>query len=61
MKAETALNAEIQRLVDLRSINDHVRLEEIELARENRTHTLEAIDQARLRLDSIRLTVESPA
>jgi ATP-dependent helicase HepA len=60
MKAETTLNGEIQRLVDLRKINDHVRPEEIELARENRAHTLEAIDQARLRLDSIRLTVAGP-
>ena len=60
VKAEAALSGEIQRLVGLRKINDHVRPEEIESAREDRTHTLEAIDQARLRLDSIRLTVEGP-
>ena len=55
--AETALQSEIQRLIDLRKINDHVRPEEIEHAQERLQHICEAIDQSRLRLDSIRLIV----
>ncbi|RKX33766.1 MAG: RNA polymerase-associated protein RapA [Verrucomicrobia bacterium] len=60
-RAGSTLGSEIQRLVDLGNINDHVRPEEIEMAREQKEHTLKAINQARLRLDSIRLTVEGPA
>ena len=56
--AESTLKAAIKRLVDLRKINDHVRLEEIEDAKDQLEHTLEAIEHARLRLDSIRLIVE---
>lgn len=57
-RAETVLTADWQRLVDLRTINDHVRQEEIDLAQEQLKHTRTAIEQARLRLDSIRLIVE---
>jgi ATP-dependent helicase HepA len=60
VKADTALSSDLQRLVDLRKINDHVRPEEIELATEKLERTREAIEQARLRLDSIRLIVEGP-
>jgi ATP-dependent helicase HepA len=59
-KASTILSAELQRLVDLRQINDHVRPEEIELARQQLQRTTAAIAEARLRLDSIRLIVEGP-
>jgi ATP-dependent helicase HepA len=59
-KADAALNADLQRLVDLGKINDHVRPEEIELAREQLERTRTAISEARLRLDSIRLIVEGP-
>jgi len=59
-RASTALSADLQRLVDLRKINDHVRPEEIELARQQLERTGAAIAQARLRLDSIRLIVEGP-
>jgi ATP-dependent helicase HepA len=59
-KAEVTMGSEIQRLRDLRKINDHVRPEEIEMAREQLSHTMEAIDQARLRLDSIRMIVRGP-
>jgi len=59
-RALAALGAELQRLVDLQRINDHVRPEEIELAREQLARTGAAISQARLRLDSIRLVVEGP-
>jgi ATP-dependent helicase HepA len=58
-QAAAALTAEWQRLVDLRQVNDHVRPEEVELAREQLRRTREAIDQARLRLDSLRLVVEA--
>lgn len=55
--ADTTLNAERQRLIDLQRINDHVRPEEVALVTEQRTRTQAAIAQARLRLDSIRLIV----
>jgi ATP-dependent helicase HepA len=57
-KAEAILSAEVQRLVDLRQVNDHVRPGEIELARQKLLQIGDAIQQARLRLDSIRLIVE---
>ena len=60
-KAGTVLTAERQRLIDLRKLNDHVRPEEITLAQEHLTRVNGAIEQARLRLDSIRLIVEGPA
>ncbi|MEZ5278210.1 MAG: RNA polymerase-associated protein RapA [Opitutaceae bacterium] len=53
--AVEALGTELQRLIDLRKINDHVRPEEITLARSQLNETLKAITKARLRLDSIRL------
>jgi ATP-dependent helicase HepA len=59
-RAEQALGQELQRLTDLQAVNDHVRPEEIALAREQRERTLEAIRAARLRLDSLRLILEGP-
>lgn len=59
-RAEVALGAELQRLLDLQRINDHVRAEEIELAREQLERTGEAIRGARLRLDALRVVVEGP-
>ncbi len=59
-RATAALSADLQRLVDLQKLNDHVRPEEIALAREQWERTSTAIDQARLRLDSLRLIVEGP-
>jgi ATP-dependent helicase HepA len=59
-KARSSLDAELQRLRDLRKVNDHVREEEIELAREQRERIAAAIEQARLRLDSLRLILEGP-
>jgi ATP-dependent helicase HepA len=58
--ATNALNAEVQRLVDLQKLNDHVRPEEIALARAHLPPVQAAIEQARLRLDAIRLIVEGP-
>ena len=57
-QATAVLGAERQRLVDLRKVNDHVRPEEVELAQEQLRRTREAIGQARLRLDSLRVVVE---
>ncbi len=54
-KAAVVLAADLERLVDLQRLNDHVRPEEIALAREQLERTREAVEQARLRLDSIRL------
>ena len=58
--ATAALSADLQRLVDLQKLNDHVRPEEIALGTEQLTCTCAAIEQARLRLDAIRLIVEKP-
>lgn len=60
-EAESKLSAEVRRLIDLRKINDHVRPEEIDIAREQLRSTTDAIHKARLRLDSLRLIVEGPA
>lgn len=59
-KAKEALGADWQRLVDLQKLNDHVRPQEVALAAERRDRTCAAIEQARLRLDALRVIVESP-
>jgi Superfamily II DNA/RNA helicases, SNF2 family len=59
-RAAEVLGADLQRLRDLRRLNDHVRPEEIGLAEEQLERTREAIRSARLRLDSIRLVLEGP-
>lgn len=59
-RALLALSEERQRLIDLRKLNDHVRLEEIESTENQLLKTREAIQQARLRLDALRLIVEGP-
>lgn len=55
--AAAALTAELQRLVDLAKVNDHVNPKEIELAKRQVLQTRTAIEQARLRLDSLRMIV----
>ena len=57
-KANAVLSADLQRLLDLQKLNDHVRPEEIALAREQLQRSRQAIAQARLRLDALRLIVE---
>lgn len=59
--AAATLTVELQRLVTLGKLNDHVRPEEIELAKKQVRQTRTAIEQSRLRLDSIRLILEGPA
>lgn len=54
-KASEVLVAERQRLLDLRKVNDHVRLEEIEFAREQLERITAAIEGARLRPEALRL------
>lgn len=58
--SEETLGYEYKRLLDLRKVNDHVRLEEIESIQSRMQHTTEAIQQARLRLDSIRVIMIGP-
>lgn len=55
--AREQLGADLQRLVDLSKLNDHVRPEEIRLAQTQLKKTCGAIREARLRLDAIRLIV----
>jgi ATP-dependent helicase HepA len=59
-RAKTQIEADLQRLLDLQKLNDHVRPEEIALAREQLERTLAAIEQARVRLDAVRLVIEGP-
>lgn len=57
-RAAAVLTADLQRLVDLSKLNDNVRPEEIELAKKQVLQVRTAIENARLRLDSLRLIVE---
>jgi len=54
------LRNEIERLEDLRQINDHVRPEEIAAARQQQTDLQTAIAAGRLRLDALRLIFRIP-
>jgi ATP-dependent helicase HepA len=54
------LRSEIERLEDLREINDHVRPEEIAAARQQQTDLHAAIAAARPRLDAVRLIFRIP-
>lgn len=56
---KTQLQAEIDRLEDLAQINDHVRPEEIEAAKAQMTALEEALGSARVRLDALRLVLQS--
>jgi ATP-dependent helicase HepA len=54
------LRSEIERLEDLRQINDHVRPEEIEAVRQQQADLQAAITAARLRMDAVRLIFRIP-
>jgi ATP-dependent helicase HepA len=54
------LDHEISRLTMLQKVNDHVRPQEIELAQQQKAMLTEAIQNARVRLDSIRLIWKGP-
>jgi ATP-dependent helicase HepA len=49
------LQSELDRLTNLRAVNDHVRPEEIELTQSQLTELTTTLAQARLRLDAVRL------
>ena len=57
---ESQLQDEIERLEDLRAINDHVRPEEIAAIRQQKTDLQSALASARLRLDALRLVWRMP-
>jgi ATP-dependent helicase HepA len=57
-QAAATLTADLQRLVELGKLNDNVRPEELELAKKQVLQVRTAIEQARLRLDSLRLIVK---
>jgi ATP-dependent helicase HepA len=57
-RAQRVLGEELQRLTDLKKINDHISQAEIELTKEQMKNVLGAIGAARVRLDSLRLIVE---
>lgn len=59
-RMRTSLGSELQRLSKLRSINDHVRREEIEQLAERIEALNQVISSARLRLDSLRLIWRGP-
>ncbi len=56
-RVEDQLNAEIERLQDLGKINNHVREEEVEGLRKQKQELLDAINGARVRLDSLKLVM----
>jgi len=54
------LGHEVERLQNLKRVNDHVRPEEIDLAKAQQTELTTAIQQSRLRLDALRLIWKGP-
>ena len=57
---EAQLREEVERLEDLRAINDHVRPEEIAATAQQQVALHEALASARLRLDAVRLIFRIP-
>ena len=58
-RMDRQLQLEIERLEDLRSLNDHIRPEELEALQQEREALRSALATARIRLDSIRLIQQS--
>jgi len=54
------LQGEIERLEDLRAINDHVRQTEIDAAKQEKSEIESALATARVRLDAVRLVLRAP-
>jgi ATP-dependent helicase HepA len=54
------LGHEVERLQTLAQVNDHIRPEEIRLAQAQQAQLASALQQARLRLDSLRLIWNGP-
>jgi ATP-dependent helicase HepA len=59
-RMDAQLQAEIERLEDLRAVNDHIRPEEIAALRQQQTELRAAISSARLRVDALRLIFRTP-
>lgn len=57
-RAMATLSVELQRLADLAKLNESVRPKEIELAGQQLKRICTAVDEARLRLDSLRLIMQ---
>ena len=55
------LGHEVQRLQTLQKVNDHIRPQEIELAKIQQKELATALHQSRLRLDSVRLIWKGPS
>ena len=54
---ELGLQSEIERLEDLREINDHVRPQEIQAIRDQKSELRKALASARLRIDAVKLVL----
>jgi ATP-dependent helicase HepA len=54
------LGHEVQRLQMLQQVNDHIRPQEIQLARSQQAELAKALEASRLRLDSLRLIWKGP-
>ena len=54
------LQDEIERLKDLRQLNDHIRPDEINAAKNQKSELESALATARIRLDSVRLILRVP-
>ena len=62
LKAMThLLSHEVQRLQMLQQVNDHIRPQEIQMAQAQQAELATALQQSRLRLDSLRLIWKGPA
>lgn len=59
-RAGDVLRSEYDRLIALQKVNDHIRKDEVERADARVSEVGKAIDEARLRLDSLRLVLEGP-
>ncbi len=59
--AEVRLQEEIDRLEELKELNDHIRPEELATARQQKGDLLAALGSARFRVDAIRLILRMPA
>ncbi|HYR58206.1 MAG TPA: helicase-related protein, partial [Chthoniobacteraceae bacterium] len=59
-RMDAQLRDEIERLEDLRQINDHVRPEELAAARQQRESLRDALAASPLRLDALRLILQMP-
>jgi ATP-dependent helicase HepA len=55
------LGHEVQRLQTLALVNDHIRPQEIQIAKQQQADLAASLQQSRLRLDAVRLIWKGPA